>query len=129
MTNPRGNAGVKLELIDKFHPMLSFEWLSSWWHHFGNSNRLHLVCVAENERLLGAVPCYIHGTRTGKQLRFLGSDSVCSDYLTAIVDAARSASIYEAISSYFRQAAERELRDLDALHFEGMDYSDPCASC
>ncbi len=110
--------------LTRSNPMISYEWLSSWWHHFGGENRLHLICVADGDHLVGFIPCYVHATRTGKQLRFLGSGSVCSDYLTAVVDPTCASSVYEALSGYFCNAAENELRDLDSLQFEGIEVGE-----
>lgn len=106
--------------------MLSMEWLLAWWRAYGTGHRLHVVLIHANQQLVGFVPLYQHRFGLGCQLRFLGTGSACSDYLTAVVDQAQQQVVYDAIADYLWMA-HRELRKpgLTGLHLEGMLPSDP----
>ncbi len=101
------------------NPMLSMDWLVAWWNQFGVGHQLHIVAVVEGEQLLGALPCYLHETRLGKQLRFLGSGSACSDYMGPLIDDRREDQTYAALSSYLCGFGH-----IESLHFEGVARSD-----
>jgi CelD/BcsL family acetyltransferase involved in cellulose biosynthesis len=69
---------------------LSFQWMSQWWRHFGEGNRLFVVVVRdETMRLLGLAPLYISrslGPLRIHRLGFLTDHMVGSDYLDVLVD-------------------------------------------
>lgn len=105
--------------------MRSMEWLSAWWHQFGIGNPLHIIAVASGDQLLGALPCYLQQTVLGKQIRLIGTGSVCSDYLGAIVDENHSREVYDAIHTSLREATESgSLRGVNSLHFDGVSSDD-----
>lgn len=111
--------------LAKPNPMLSAEWLGAWWRAFGAGHQLHLVMVTDKEQLVGIVPTYLHNTRLGKQLRFLGSGSVCSDYLGPIVNVEDEAAVYNAISNHLRESVNSgELREVESFQLEGISADD-----
>ena len=107
------------------NPMLSLEWLQAWWHHFGTGHQLQIVAVVEDDRLIGALPSYLHETRLGKQLRFLGSGTVCSDYVGPLVDPLHAERACAAISRYLCAHDEHcSTFRIESLHFEGVTATD-----
>jgi CelD/BcsL family acetyltransferase involved in cellulose biosynthesis len=50
----------------------TWEWLSSWWDHFGLGRQLMVTAVRCNGRLIGILPMYWWRTRPLRVLRFLG---------------------------------------------------------
>ena len=98
------------------------DWLSAWWRHFGAGHQLRIIAVAKGDQLIGMVPCYEHETRLGKQLRFLGSGSVCSDYLGAVVAPEFAEQAYKMMSDCMRESAAHG--EIEALHFEGVSFDD-----
>jgi CelD/BcsL family acetyltransferase involved in cellulose biosynthesis len=67
----------------------TWDYLHTWWQHFGTKNReLLLLGAFDQERLVGLAPLYT--TRTAgsfTEIRFLGSGDVVSpDYLDLLVD-------------------------------------------
>jgi len=98
------------------------DWLGAWWRQYGSEHQLHIVAVAEGDRLLGFVPCYEHETRLGRQLRLLGTGTVCSDYLGAVVDSTRAEAAYESLNNCMRESVS--MHEIEALHFEGTLHSD-----
>ncbi len=105
--------------------MMSMEWLSAWWHHFGLGQQLHIVAVTSGAQLLGVLPCYLQQTMFGKQIRLLGTGTVCSDYLGAIVELRYANEVYDAIHENLRQSAESgALRGIESLYFESVSSDD-----
>jgi CelD/BcsL family acetyltransferase involved in cellulose biosynthesis len=50
----------------------TWEWLSTWWDHFGLGRQLIVTAVRSNGRLVGILPMYRWRTRPLRVLRFLG---------------------------------------------------------
>ncbi len=90
--------------LARANPMLSTDWLCAWWRHFGASHQLRIFVAVDDDRLLGFLPCYEHETRLGKQLRFLGSGTVCSDYLGAVVDPSHPSIAYSLLNECMQQS-------------------------
>jgi CelD/BcsL family acetyltransferase involved in cellulose biosynthesis len=70
-------------LLNSNHSIFStWEWLSTWWRHFGKNKELLLLTVKENEKIMGIAPLMYSKYRTlglniGK-IEFIGSPH--SDY-------------------------------------------------
>ena len=65
----------------------TWEWLSTWWKHFGNDKKLVLLLAKENDKILGIAPLMysVHkmfGLRIGK-IEFIGASA--SDYNDFII--------------------------------------------
>ena len=108
--------------LARTNPMLSMDWLSAWWRQYGAGHQLHIVAVAEGDRLLGFLPLYEHETRLGKQLRLLGSGTVCSDYLSAVVDQKCAEAVYQSLNECMRESVAQ--REIEALQLEGISDTD-----
>src|SRR5262245_42518331 len=66
-------------------PFRGFQWLLTWWRHYGDARSKLLVLVARSPEgeVVGIAPWYASRTaREGRVIRFLGSGEVCSDYLS-----------------------------------------------
>lgn len=50
----------------------TWEWLSTWWDHFGRDRELLVTAVRSRDRLVGILPLYRWRTRPLRVLRFLG---------------------------------------------------------
>ena len=69
---------------------LTWEWLHTWWEHFGHQKTLHAVLFRDaQDRLVGIAPFFKHRRHSAvgplDVLSFLGSDIVASDYLDFII--------------------------------------------
>ena len=69
---------------------LTWEWLHTWWTHFGRSRNLAIVTIRSGDRLLAIAPLAQQSWRPAAlqfipQLELLGSGDVGSDYLDLIV--------------------------------------------
>lgn len=65
---------------------LTWEWLSCWWRHLGESE-LRVATVWRGDELVGIAPfCLAPGARLMPRLELLGSGTIGSDYLDLIVD-------------------------------------------
>jgi CelD/BcsL family acetyltransferase involved in cellulose biosynthesis len=67
-------------------PFRMSSWLIPWWKHYAKDHSLCALCVwDESGGLAGFAPWYIErSTQKGRTLRFLGSNEVCSEYLTVL---------------------------------------------
>lgn len=62
----------------------TFEWLFTWWKHFGAGRRLLVMVVYEHDTPVGLAPMYVgDGTAEPRYLHFLGQG--LSDYADLIV--------------------------------------------
>ncbi len=112
--------------LTRKNPMMSMEWLTAWWHHYGIGHQLHIVACAQGEQLVGVLPCYLQQTLFGKQIRLLGSGTVCSDYLSALVDSACASDVYDTMHARIRDSVDNgALRGIESLIFEGVTSDDP----
>jgi CelD/BcsL family acetyltransferase involved in cellulose biosynthesis len=67
----------------------TWEWLTTWWKHFGNDKKLVLLLAQENDEILGIAPLMysVHkmfGVRQGK-IEFLGT-SISDDSRSSVSD-------------------------------------------
>ncbi len=90
----------------------TYEWLATWWEHFGRRRPLLLTTVHDDGRLVAILPLYVATTRPARVLRFLGHGA--TDQLGPICDAAD------------RDLARRALAALVAeqLHRRGLVIAD-----
>ncbi|MBS3150102.1 GNAT family N-acetyltransferase [Candidatus Woesearchaeota archaeon] len=66
---------------------LTWEWLYEWFDIFGSIFKLYIITIKENNRLIGIAPFIINKNNFSKIqiINYLGSASVCSDYLDLII--------------------------------------------
>src|SRR5579871_985475 len=69
---------------------LTFEWLYTWWKHFGTRRRLSILALRSNQELVAIAPFWTERPILSRgqllpTVQFLGSGSVGSDYLDVIV--------------------------------------------
>ena len=84
---------------------LTWEWLYYWAKHFLRDNRLWIIVMRDgNGSLVGVAPFYLHRTVQAlvpvRELRFLGSEGVCSSYLDVIVDEQRKRAVFQCLYRY-----------------------------
>lgn len=102
-----------LEMSLSNSPMLTWEWLFTWWQHYrkiSSEQELYLLIVRSDENeLVGALPFFITRTRRYgipvRQLAFLGtgeSESVrtCAEFLDIIVRKGWEQQVISAIANY-----------------------------
>lgn len=89
---------------------VTWEWLSTWWRHFGSDAQLYVLCVRDADRaLIGLAPLRIvrRGLVGGAGLRvleWLGSGSpVWSDALDLVSRRGRERDVQEAVGRYLLQ--------------------------
>jgi CelD/BcsL family acetyltransferase involved in cellulose biosynthesis len=89
-------------LLTRGIPFRGWEWLSTWWRHYGTHGELMvLVVLDERGTLVGAAPWYIEqaGTR-GRIVRMIGSGEVCSDYPTLLCTPESEDLVAEAVGKW-----------------------------
>jgi CelD/BcsL family acetyltransferase involved in cellulose biosynthesis len=85
---------------------LTWEWLYIWTKHFLGDSRLRILVMRDDrERLVGIAPFYLRTTRAQgliplRELRFLGSDTVCSSYLDVIANEKQKRAVLQRLYRY-----------------------------
>jgi CelD/BcsL family acetyltransferase involved in cellulose biosynthesis len=106
-----------LEKSDQNTIFLRWEWLYIWWQVYGTGpNQLCIYIIKDNGRLVAIAPFY----RTKKylffsEMRFLGSNVICSDYLNIILTKNREDALMD-----FLLSALDEAKSWDALELKNM---------
>ncbi len=105
---------------------LTWYWHITWARHYLMSGQLHLLLIFDGQTLVGLAPFYISETTylqvlRYRELRFLGTEEVCSSYLDILAVPARHAEVVARIYRYlFEEAVDR----WDVLMLTGV----PCES-
>lgn len=93
---------------------LTWEWLYYWTKHYLGDNRLRiLLALDERERLVGVAPFYlrktsVQGLISVRELRFLGSETVCSSYLDVIANEQHKRALLQSLYGYLFNEARGE---------------------
>lgn len=119
-------------------PFRSWDWLATWWKHYGkvltpncdhvtqsNDCQLYVLAAFDDgaeRRLIGVAPWYLDRTRIkGNVVRWLGSGEVCTDHLSLVCqpeDAERvAAAVADALTARFD--------DWDRIDLSAVDADDP----
>ena len=104
-----GEWGALLERSDA-SVFQSFEWVRTWWRHFGERRpraRLHVVVVRGPDGLVGIAPFYVHRLRLlglvpFRRLLYLGHRD--SDYLDVLVARGMEPACAEALATHLAEA-------------------------
>ena len=104
-------------------PFRSWEWLSTWWKHYGGERELYVLAVHDDlGTLIGVLPLFRERTATrGRLLQLLGSDEVCTDYVTVLSTHEHEDLVIDAIANWLIQASGRDSNDADAWDLMELD--------
>ncbi len=104
-------------------PFRSWEWLSTWWEHYGADRELYVLAARDDHgELLGVLPLFRERTATrGRVLQMLGSGEVCTDYVTVLSTNEHEDPVVEAIANWLIKASRRDARDADAWELLELD--------
>jgi CelD/BcsL family acetyltransferase involved in cellulose biosynthesis len=123
-------------------PLRSWDWLATWWKHYGAASRnerdataerqLYVLAVFDDSHaktnhgngqraLMGVAPWYLDRTiMTGSVLRWLGSGEVCTDHLSLICRPEHREHVADAIA----EALTTMFDDWDRLDLHAVDADD-----
>ena len=93
---------------------LTWEWLYLWTKHYLGDSRLRILVMRDDrERLVGLAPLYLRTTRAQgliplRELRFLGSETVCSSYLDVIANEKQKRAVLQSLYGYLFNEARGE---------------------
>ena len=111
--------------LDDGVPFRGFNWLTTWWTHYGTDPRRELfVLVVERDGagVVAIAPCYLHKSfARGNVIRLLGDGEVCSDHLSLLCAEPELPLASAAIADWLCAHRER----WDRLDWESVDTSDP----
>jgi CelD/BcsL family acetyltransferase involved in cellulose biosynthesis len=79
---------------------LTFEWMSTWWRHFGRGGKLAVIAIRAGDKLVGIAPFYVK-LRFGlvRCLAFLADDHVGSDHLDLLAAPGREDAVVAGVAS------------------------------
>ncbi len=97
------------------HIFLTWEWLSTWWKHFGDERRFSLITVSDDEKLIAAAPLMsskykLAGLKLTK-MEFIGTPS--ADYQTFLL-----ADKKEECTKLMMDYASNKTSSWDCIEFE-----------
>src|SRR5579862_7109957 len=97
---------------------LTWEWLYTWWKHFGGGRKLHVLAIRSGMDLIAIAPLASPSTTLSRlahirKLEFLGTGSVGSDYLDIIARRGREAEAIDLTADYLLR--EKFVLDLKQL--------------
>jgi CelD/BcsL family acetyltransferase involved in cellulose biosynthesis len=92
-------------------PMRSWDWLATWWTHYGNSDdrELHVLALYDESddgtgTLVGIAPWYVERSGLyGNVLHPLGSGHVCTDHLSLVARPDYIASVASTVADYLTE--------------------------
>ena len=107
-------------------PLLSWEWLVSWWETHERGNRLAvIICTDDNAKLVGIAPWFIDDDSVGNIVRTLGSGKACMDYTRILAAPGHEQYVYHSIASFLLEAIKgnRDFRFIGAhgVELDGVD--------
>lgn len=80
---------------------LSWEWASTWWAHFQDGRRPHILTIEEGNTVLAVVP--LMSSPDGSRLAFLGNGQT-TDYADLLVTGAEQRQAVAALMGYLKDA-------------------------
>lgn len=93
-------------------PFRGFDWLENWWKTYGCEGHKELFVLTvrdHHDALLGLAPWYIErGVGGTREIQFLGSGEVCSDYLTILSRAGCEERVAGALAAWLCPPVEAE---------------------
>lgn len=112
LLEPRWNALVRRSATSTCHS--TFEWLFTWWKHFGPGRRLLLVTACENGALAGIAPFFVDDRASGAGcLHFIGQG--LSDYADLVVPCGRQDVAEALLCALLQRQAEWKAVDLEEV--------------
>jgi CelD/BcsL family acetyltransferase involved in cellulose biosynthesis len=117
-------------------PMLSPDWLFTWWKYYGHNRHLAVGLFHDRGRLVGIAPMCrrIHLYRPGipfRRLEFMGSggsdvDGVCSEYLSLIASRGHECAV---AAAFIQRVKERAFGAWDECVLELTNGGDKIMEC
>ena len=96
------------------HIFLTWEWLYTWWKHFGKQKESKILLARnQNGDLVGIAPFFKARERLGlqklSQVKFLGTAPISSEYLDLIVSASLSQQVTHAFLAHLEDDKDLDL--------------------
>jgi CelD/BcsL family acetyltransferase involved in cellulose biosynthesis len=97
----------------------NWEWICTWWEHFGTGRDLRVLMIRRNGRLKGVLPLFSEWRffgrdgRVGRALGYCGATDLHPDPLDIISAPADAGECFDAALDYLWNSA----KDWDVLHF------------
>jgi CelD/BcsL family acetyltransferase involved in cellulose biosynthesis len=84
-------------------PLLSPEWLLTWWKHFGSAQPLRIYhCLDESGKTVGIAPFSICNQFGHQSMQLLGGGHVCTDYTRFPANPEHTLAVHVAIADHIQ---------------------------
>jgi CelD/BcsL family acetyltransferase involved in cellulose biosynthesis len=103
-------------------PFLSWEWMSTWFEHFGEGRTAFLIKAYRNDKVIGLLPMIWSNDAflgiTKKKLSLMGDSAGGADHLELICDPADYDEAFTAILRFLHERGDCDLIRFDSLSSE-----------
>ncbi|HEV7278860.1 MAG TPA: GNAT family N-acetyltransferase [Pirellulaceae bacterium] len=110
-------------------PFRRLSWLKSWFDAYGDDGRIspYVLACERDGVTIGLLPCVLERDLIrGRTLRFLGSGTVCTDYLSILCRPEHEEAVVEAFADELAyRAAGTATERFDAVELDGFAENDP----
>ena len=109
------------------NPMLSPDWLLSWWKYFGNQSELFLLETKNTAGMsVGIAPFFACKKLASYQLQAFGTSNVCTDYVKLISSQEDATEVTHTVCDYLASHFGRQSAiQMGELAIEGIESGAP----
>lgn len=101
---------------------LTYDWVSTWWKHFGGADELFVLVAKENGSLVGVAPLSRRKTRRGYRLECIGVRNFLSDRVGFVVHPEKSREVIAGFCSHLFEEKNRwQVLDLKNIPESSLD--------
>ena len=111
------------ESVSAPHPFLEYRWLKNWWDVFHCEHSLYTLVGRDIDGKAEFIaPWYMYNSKgRGREIRFLGSGRVSSDYMSVMCRSEDRQAKVEQLAEFLLG----EYENWDCMRFEGVAANDP----
>lgn len=109
-------------------PFRRWEWLGTWWQHYGRGREWFVLAVYDEwGRLAGVAPWFVeHVPAFGRVVQFLGAGETCSDHLSVLCARQDSTAVTNALAEWLmNQSCSASGEDWNMINLDGVLSDDP----
>lgn len=106
-------------------PFRTWQWLATWWRHYGSPGGLNVLAVFDRGELVGLAPWYrTRCPSRGRTLRLMGDGEICSEYVTVLSLPGMEQPVGEALACRLAESSAEDAWDL--LELSAVNPDDFC---
>ena len=110
----------KWDALAVSHPFCNWNWMSSWYEVFGDSDINRVVAIEEAGTWHGLLPLILRTTAQGRSLAFASSGRACADYVSPLVHPGSEDIVIPTFCHWIQEQLNDPQQKIDFLEFEGV---------